>query len=467
MAQTSNTPTLSIGSPVSVQGKKITVLGAARSGVAAAELLKARGAKVFVSDVAPADRITAQVERLNSLGVEFETGSHSSKVFDAGLIVVSPGVPTNSPTLQEAEKRGIRIVSELEVASWFCPSPMVGITGTNGKTTTTALTGRLLFDAKRKHIVAGNIGEAFSAVIPGIDPETVAVLEVSSFQLDYVELFHPHIAIFLNLTPDHLDRYDGLMEKYVAAKCRIFQNQTKDDFLIYNFDDDDVRESVRRLASLHVTTLGFGIDQQFDQGAFVEDGKLVTLIGNQRTEIIETEAISIRGTHNLYNAMAASLTAQILGVPAPSIRATLKNFKAPVHRLELLRDLDGVRYINDSKATNVSSVWYALQAYREPIVLLLGGRDKGNDYSKLYDLVQNNVKAIIAIGESADVVVDEFKDKTKVSRADSMEEAVKQARALASSGDVVMLSPACASFDWFRNYEHRGEVFKELVNKLS
>ncbi|MFI5251553.1 MAG: UDP-N-acetylmuramoyl-L-alanine--D-glutamate ligase [Bacteroidota bacterium] len=461
-----NNSTTTVMDKHSVNGKKITIIGAARSGVAAAELLQSHGAKVFVTDNAVEEKLSPQIKRLASLGIGFETGGHTPRMYDADLIVISPGVPSNTPAVREAEKNGKRIVSELEIASWFCNSPIIGITGTNGKTTTTSLIGRLLHDAKRKHVVAGNIGNAFSGVIPEMDTETIAVLEVSSFQLDYIESFHPKVSVFLNLTPDHLDRYNGLVENYIAAKCRIFENQSMNDYLIYNYDDDDVRENVRRMASLHVRTLGFGIDQQFKEGAFVEDNKLVTLIGGKRSEIIDTEAISIKGIHNLYNAMASALTAQVMGVQVPSIRATLNNFKAPPHRLEFVREYKGVKYINDSKATNVSSVWYALQAYSEPIILLLGGRDKGNDYSKLYDLVRKKVKAVVAIGESANIVVDEFKDKTKVVRVQSMNEAVDAASSLAAPGDIVMLSPACASFDWFKNYEHRGDVFKQLVNEL-
>ncbi|HLX13110.1 MAG TPA: cyanophycin synthetase, partial [Bacteroidota bacterium] len=247
---------------------------------------------------------------------------------------------------------------------------------------------------------------------------------------------------------------------------RIFEHQTNSDYLIYNWDDEGVRELVRIYASKHVRTLAFGIDQQFDEGAFVEDDKLVTIIGETRSEIVETDLITIPGKHNLYNAMAATLAAQLMAVPVPSIRATLKNFKGVEHRLEFVRELDGVKYINDSKATNVDSVWYALQAYAEPIVLLLGGRDEKNNYLRLFDLVEEHVKAIVAIGESADKVVSEFSGITKVTKAGSMEEAVKVARAQASTGDIVMLSPACKSFDWFKNYEHRGQVFKQIVNGL-
>jgi len=449
-----------------VQGKHITVLGAARSGIAAAELLQNKGATVFVSDSGTAADLTPNLERLKSLAILFETGAHSEKVLTADSIVLSPGIPGSIPILRKAEERSIPVISEIEMASWFCPAPIIAVTGTNGKTTTTALLGRLFHDARKKHVVAGNIGNAFSGSVQELTKDSTAILEVSSFQLDFTVDFHPHVAVLLNITPDHLDRYDNSFDKYVASKSRIFEHQTNSDYLIYNWDDEGVRELVRIYASKHVRTLAFGIDQQFDEGAFVEDDKLVTIIGETRSEIVETDLITIPGKHNLYNAMAATLAAQLMAVPVPSIRATLKNFKGVEHRLEFVRELDGVKYINDSKATNVDSVWYALQAYAEPIVLLLGGRDEKNNYLRLFDLVEEHVKAIVAIGESADKVVSEFSGITKVTKAGSMEEAVKVARAQASTGDIVMLSPACKSFDWFKNYEHRGQVFKQIVNGL-
>jgi len=449
-----------------VRNSRVSVIGAARSGVAVAELLVNAGAKVFVTDKNAVDALGENPARLNALGVPFETDGHTDRVYDADLIVVSPGVPTDAPVLREAEAKDIRIVSELELASWFCPAPILAITGTNGKTTVTALAGRMFHDGKKKHVVGGNIGTAFSQLIPEITPDSTAILEVSSFQLDTIESFHPKVSVLLNITPDHLDRYELSFEKYMAAKCRVFENQTKDDILVYNFEDEETREAVRRMASQHVRTLPFGVDQQYDEGAFVEDDVLVTVIDGKRSEIVPTADITIKGVHNLYNAMAATLSAQSMGVSVPSIRATLKNFKGVEHRLEFVRELNGVRYVNDSKATNVDSVWYALQAYPNPIVLLLGGRDKGNDYTRLYDLVQEHVKAIVAIGESADIVDEEFGRLVQTVRAGSIEEAVATARSLASPGDMVLLSPACASFDWFKNYEHRGNVFKELVNNL-
>ena len=449
-----------------VAGKRISVIGAARSGVAVAQLLNERGALVFVSDSAPAEKLQSQISNLQSQRIQFEVGVHSDRVCDTDLLVLSPGVPSNVRVVRDAELRGIRIVSELEVASWFCPAPIVAVTGTNGKTTTTTLIGRMLHDGKKRHIVAGNIGTAFSSVVGTLDENSVAVLEVSSFQLDHIQSFHPKISIILNITPDHLDRYEQEFAKYIASKSRIFENQTKDDFLIYNHDDVETRQRVGQLSSPHVHTLPFGVDKQFEEGAFVEGGRLTTILSGKRVDVVEVKEISIKGIHNLYNAMASMLVARILGVSVPSIRATLRNFKGVEHRLEFVRELNGVKYVNDSKATNVDSVWYALQAFEEPIVLLLGGRDKGNDYAKLSALVERHVRAIVAIGESADKVVRSFPGLKNVVRANSMEEAVQLASRIGSPGDVVLLSPACASFDWFENYEQRGNVFKQIVNTL-
>jgi len=357
----------------------------------------------------------------------------------------------------------LNVVSELEVGSWFCRAPMVAITGSNGKTTTTTLTGRILRDAKKKHVVAGNIGTPFSSVVLELAETDVAVLEVSSFQLDFIDEFRPTISVLLNITPDHMDRYDHSMEKYAASKARVFINQQADDVLIYNSDDPWTNKVV---SEAQCRTIGLSVLQTLTQGAFVEQGKLVTSINGTRTEIIDIDQIFIKGMHNLYNSMAAVLVGQLLGINAASVRSSLKTFEGVEHRLEFVRTLNGVSYYNDSKATNVDSVWFALQAFKEPIVLFLGGRDKGNDYSRLVELVRKQVKAIVALGESADFVEQSFKGATVIKKSSSMEEAVDIARFLAQPGDVVLLSPACASFDWFKNYEHRGEVFKELVNKL-
>lgn len=441
----------------------VSIIGAARSGVAAAKLLQQQGATVFVSDQEHETKLATHISQLRSAGIAYEVGGHTDSVYDCSLMVISPGVPSTAPVVLEAQRRGIKVVSELELASWFCQAPIVAITGSNGKTTTTALLGRILFDAKKKHVVAGNIGTAFSAVVLDLAETDVAVLEVSSFQLDHCETFRPKIAVILNITPDHMDRYGNSMERYSASKARIFMNQTADDVLIYDIDDEWTAKTVRQAKC---RTIGFSVQKRLVEGAFVEEGELVTVLEGKRTQMIPTNEVSLRGLHNLYNAMAATLAAQLLGVSAASIRATLKNFKGVEHRLEYVREFEGVKYFNDSKATNVDSVRYALQAFSEPIVILLGGRDKGNDYSMLRELVKQNVRAIVAIGESAEKVEKAFSDIKQTVRASSMREAVTTARQLAQPGDVVLLSPACASFDWFENYEHRGRVFKELVNQL-
>ncbi len=446
-----------------VRGKKISVIGMARSGVAVAHLLNSKGATLFVSDNGKKENLESEIARLTEENIPHEIGHHTERVYDCSLLVISPGVPSNAPVVVEAQKRNIKVVSELEIGSLFCKASIVAITGSNGKTTTTTLLGRVLGDAKKKHVVAGNIGTAFSSIVLELAATDIAVLEVSSFQLDHIETFRPRISVILNITEDHMDRYEHSMEKYAASKARIFENQRADEVLIYDADDEWCRKEA---ALAKCRTIGFSLKSMQDEGAFVEKGRLVTVIDGKRTEVIPCDEISIKGMHNLYNSMAATLVGQLLGIGSASIRSTLKNFKGVEHRLEFVREVDGVRYYNDSKATNVDSVWYALQAFDEPIVLLLGGRDKGNDYSRLTDPVKNRVKAIVAIGESADKVEKAFQGTTSVTRADSMDGAIQKAKSLSVSGDVVLLSPACASFDWFNNYEHRGQVFKELVNRI-
>jgi UDP-N-acetylmuramoylalanine--D-glutamate ligase len=446
-----------------LRDKKISVIGAARSGVAVAKLLQSQGSLVFVSDKTGPEKLKTEAQMLRELGIAYELGGHSDRAYECSLIVISPGVPSNAPVVLEARTRGINVVSEVEVASWFCRSTIIAITGSNGKTTTTTLIGRILGDAKKKHSVAGNIGTAFSSVVLELAPADIAVLEISSFQLDHCETFRPRISAIMNITQNHMDRYDHSMEKYAGSKARIFMNQKDDDILIYDADDE---QTVKIVESARCRRIPFSIRQQLTEGASVENGMLVTSLAGKRTEVINVDEISIKGPHNLYNAMAASLVGQLEGVGNASIRATLRNFKGVEHRQEFVREVNGVRYYNDSKATSVEAVRYALQAYDQPIVLMLGGRDKGNDYARILDLVQKHVRAIVAMGESADKVEMAFSGTKPVRRANSIDEAVQTAQRLAQRGDVVLLSPACASFDWFENYEQRGRVFKELVKNL-
>jgi UDP-N-acetylmuramoylalanine--D-glutamate ligase len=443
--------------------KKVTVVGAARSGIAVSKLLGLHGAEVFVSDSSLAEKLQSSLSLLEAERIEYETGKHTARAYECDLMVISPGVPSNAPVVLEAKKRNIKVISELEVGSWFCRSPIVAITGANGKTTTTTLIGRILDHAKKKHVVAGNIGTAFSSVVLELAETDIVVLEVSSFQLDHIDSFRPKISILLNITPDHMDRYDHSMENYAASKARIFENQRSEDVLIYNADDEWTKRIISKAKSRKIA---FSISQQLNEGAFVENEKLVTSLGGVKSGIIDINKIFIKGKHNLYNSMAAVLVGQLFGIESVLIRSTLETFEGVEHRLEFIRELNGVRYYNDSKATNVDSVWYALQAFKEPIVLFLGGRDKGNDYSRLVELVKKHVKAIVAIGETADKVEQAFRNTVGITKAATMDEAVAIAHSLAQSGDVVLLSPACASFDWFKNYEHRGQVFKELVKNL-
>ncbi len=456
-----------------VVGRTISVIGAERSGVAVARLLKKERGKVFVSDFGKSERTQKNIAELKSEGIECEYGGHSERVYHCSFMVISPGVSSNAPVVVEAQQRGIPIVAEIEAASWFCKGSIIAITGSNGKTTTTTLLGRMLSDAKKKHVVAGNIGTAFSSVVLDADEETVVVLEVSSFQLDFIDTFCPAIAVLLNITQNHMDRYENSMEKYASSKARIFKNQTADDLLIANADDFWTAQKVKSAKS---EILYFSTKQKVSSGAHVEKEMLATRMLNADNVLLNTHEISIKGEHNLQNAMAATLAALRVGVGPASIKATLRNFKGVEHRQEFVREVNGIKYINNSKATTVDAVEMALKSYNDPIVLIMGGKDKGNDYTTIYDLVKKKVKAIVATGYSADTIVNNFSDKVKVVKVattgdaipnvESMKKTIQAATQLAGTGDIVLLSPACTSFDWFVDYEERGKVFKQLVHQL-
>lgn len=458
---------------IQLHGKKITVIGAARSGLGVSRLLRSNGAFPFVSEKQAASKLGNNVAALEKEHIAFETGGHTDRVFDCSLMVLSPGVPGDTPVVLEAKKRGINVVSELEVASWFCRAPIVAITGSNGKTTTTTLTGRIFSDAKKKHVVAGNIGEAFSNFVLDVAETDVVVLEVSSFQLDFIRAFHPKVSVVLNITRNHMDRYEYSMEKYAASKARIFMNQADDDVLIYNADDEVTQLAVK---SAKCKTLPFSTSRELSEGAFIRDGIVRTIVAGKRSDIIEASQVTIKGEHNLQNAMAATLAAQVMGIGPAFIRSTLRNFKGVEHRQEFVREVNGIKYVNDSKATTVEAVSRALGAYSEPIVLILGGKDKGNDYSQVFELVKKKVRAIVATGASAETIVKNFQPIVPVERVDtigseipnvlSMQKTITAATSFAHKGDVVLLSPACTSFDWFTDYEERGKVFKSIVTSL-
>jgi UDP-N-acetylmuramoylalanine--D-glutamate ligase len=450
-----------------VKNKHITVVGGARSGLAVAKLLTHQGAKVFLTDKSnPTEGIE---EALQAIGAEYEFGAHTTRVFDADLFAISPGVPSTVPIVQQALKIGIPVYSEIEVASWFCPAPIVAITGSNGKTTTTSLVAHIFKTARRNYIVGGNIGFPFSDYVEALSPDSSVILEVSSFQLDHIESFRPRVSVLLNITPDHLDRYDYDFNKYAQSKFRIFENQGDGDWLIYSEDDELVREYVNSIrAKRTFNALGFSLDRELEQGAFLRNGEIIIRINEQEERLMRPEEISIRGRHNLYNSLAAAVASRVMEIRSDVIRESLMGFEGVPHRLEFVREINGVKYYNDSKATNVNAVWYALESFDEPMILIAGGRDKGNDYASLKALVKEKVRCVIGLGDESGhkVIEDLGSAAAESSFANTMEEAIRMAHQKAKAGDVVLLSPACASFDMFQNYEDRGDTFKRLVNSL-
>ena len=445
--------------------KKVTVVGAGRSGVAAAALLSRHGAEVFVTESASED--ASAVAALRESGVSYEFGGHSARASDADFIVKSPGIPDTAPLIEQLVAAGKPIYSEIEVASWYCEAPIVAITGSNGKTTTTALLGHVLATAGRPHVAAGNIGEPFSNHADRLDASSVAVLEVSSFQLDHVDRFRPRVAVLLNISPDHLDRYGNDFGRYADAKFRVFGNQQEGDCLVYNADDPVVRARIERGVPSGLRLLAISLNGEIDEGAFIRRRDIVLRINDNEEVLMPYEELSIRGPHNLYNSLAASMAARFLEVSNDVLRESMRTFEGIPHRLEFIREREGVRYVNDSKATNVNAVWYALESFTEPIILIAGGVDKGNDYEEIAALVSSKVRGLITIGTAAERIEESLGDLVEFAvRAGSMDEAVRVARGMARRGEIVLLSPACASFDMFRNFEDRGDAFRHAVMAL-
>ncbi len=459
--------------PSDLKGKRITVVGGARSGLAAARLLADRGAEVFLTEAGEGDEDLRRA--LDAAGVAYELGGHTDRALDADLAVVSPGVPSGAEIIQRLALGGAPVFSEVEVAAWFCESPVVAVTGSNGKTTTTSLIAHVFRTAGRPLVVAGNIGSAFADHVGDCSSETVAVLEVSSFQLDHVATFRPRVSVLLNITPDHLDRYHGDFLAYAQSKFRIAAQQGAGDAFVYSHDDALVREYAERVGPRRgVALLPFSTEAELDRGAFVRGDQIILRLSPlgspdspQEEVLMRTHDLSLRGQHNLYNSLAAAIAARAMEISSDVVRESLASFEGVPHRLEFVREVGGVTYVNDSKATNVNAVWYALESFDEPIVLIAGGRDKGNDYDPLVPLVKDGVRGVIGLGESGDKVVCDLGDHAKAAaRADTMEEALQYAQLMAEPGDVVLLSPACASFDMYRNYEDRGDTFKRLVRSL-
>ena len=445
------------------RGGKLVILGAGESGLGAAVLAAQKGFEVLVSDNGKIAEASKEV--LEQIGVRWEEGGHSAALGQpVDLCVKSPGIPDHVPVVKKLREDGVPVISEIEFASWYCEVPIVAITGSNGKTTTAMLTHHLLRQGGMDAGLAGNIGKSFAWMLTEEDHD-IYVLEVSSFQLDGILGFHPHIAVITNITPDHLDRYDYKMEKYIASKMRIGMNQAGDDHLVFDRDDPVLSEQIRP-GDFESRLWPCSFEQQVPTGAFTEEENIV--IRTDNTEMsMRTESLALQGKHNIKNTMAAATVARLLGIRKASIRESVANFQGAPHRLEKVLKIQHVQYINDSKATNVNATYYALESIRTPIVWIVGGVDKGNDYSALMPLVREKVKAIICLGADNSNIVEAFGNAVELLvETYAMSEAVKVAYKIAGRGDTVLLSPACASFDLFENYEDRGNQFKEAVRSL-
>lgn len=443
--------------------KRIVVLGGGESGAGAAVLAKVKGLDTFLSDMGQIK--PHYCELLKKYDIDFEQGTHTEeKILNADEIIKSPGIPDTAPLIVKARNMGIPVISEIEFAGRYTHSKMVCITGSNGKTTTTMLTYHILQKAGLDVGLAGNVGNSLALQV-ATDPHEVYVIELSSFQLDGMYEFKANVAVLLNITPDHLDRYDHKMENYVAAKFRIVQNQTHDDSFIFWHDDPIIAAQLKQM-DIESRMLPFSADTEQGCAAYVKNGALNFDIDGSHWDV-PTSQLALSGRHNMYNSMAAGLSATLLHVESDVISQALADFEAVEHRLEYVRTLNGVRYINDSKATNVNSTWYALESVNEPVVLILGGKDKGNDYTEIEQFVKDKVKAIVCLGVDNSKLHAFFDGKVPVvTDARSMQECVNKCHDLACEGDTVLLSPCCASFDLFKSYEDRGKQFKDCVNRL-
>ena len=442
--------------------KQLVVLGAGESGIGTALLAIEKGFNVFVSDYGSIKSKYKDV--LINYEIEWEEGKHtSSKILKADLVMKSPGISDYVPIIKKILSNKIPVISEIEFASKFTSSKIIGITGSNGKTTTTMMVHQILKDAEIDVLMAGNIGDSFAKEIKN-NPEFF-VLELSSFQLDGIKLFRPNIAIITNITPDHLDRYDNNFENYIESKFRIVMNQTDSDYLIYNADDPAII-SFLKSNKIQSQLIPFSINKTFDFGTYYKDNNIIIKLKN-KSILMPTSNLALEGKHNIKNAMAAATVAHLLKIRKDTIRESLECFQGAEHRLENVLKINKVKYINDSKATNVNATYFALESMTSPTVWIVGGIDKGNDYSVLYPFVNEKVKAIICLGKQNNKLFKNFQSMVDIIvETQFMSEAVKIAYKIAEAGDNVLLSPACSSFDLFENYEDRGQQFKASVRKL-
>ena len=441
--------------------KKIVILGAGESGAGSAELARKNSYEVFVSDYGLIDEQIK--EKFKKLNIEFEENSHDlAKSINADLVIKSPGISDQSEVVSFFNHQNIKIISEIEFAYNFSKSKIIGITGSNGKTTTSTLIHKLITDAEISCSISGNIGFSFSNVCN--DNVQYSVVELSSFQLDGVEKFKPHIAVLTGISPDHLDRYKNYKD-YIRSKFRITKNQSQDDYLIYNSDCEEINEYIKS-NSINSILLPFSTKKKVDQGAYYSNNEINIIIDKNKITM-PTENFLVKGNHNIKNAMAAATVANLLKIRKETIRKSLEHFQGVEHRLENVLTINKVKYMNDSKATNINAVYYALESMESPTIWIVGGIDKGNDYSELTKLVSKKVKAIICLGVNNMKIIDHFENIVEyIAETTSMSEAVSEAYKISNSGDTVLLSPACASFDLFDDYEDRGRQFKSAVRKL-
>jgi UDP-N-acetylmuramoylalanine--D-glutamate ligase len=448
-----------------LKNKKVLVVGLGKSGLAAALFLRHRGAQVTVSDLRSAEQLAKEIPALIEEGIMVEAGGHGLLTFRRqDLIVVSPGVPLDTPELAQVRHFGLPVIGELELAARFLKGKMLAVTGSNGKTTTTTLLGEILEAGGLTTLVGGNIGVPVVSLIVQSTDESWSVLEVSSFQLESTVEFHPAIAVILNITPDHLDRH-GSFENYAAAKERIFATQTAEDSLVLNADNTRTAKSAARSAA---RVYWFSVEHPVSKGAWLEQGWVVyrSALDAATEKVMPSRAIPLKGAHNIENVLAAVVAARLAGVPAEVIRRAVESFQAVEHRLEYVATRNGVEFYNDSKATNVDATAKAIEAFSGGVHLILGGKDKNSDYRELADLLRERVSAVYTIGAAASKIESHLRGVVAIHSCETLEKAIPVAAAAARPGEVVLLAPACSSFDQFENFEHRGRVFKKIVKEL-
>jgi UDP-N-acetylmuramoylalanine--D-glutamate ligase len=447
-----------------MSGHRLVILGGGESGIGAALLGQQKGYEVFLSDGGQIKPHYKQELIDNHIAFE-ELGHTADLILNATEVMKSPGIPEKNEMVKNVRKKGIPVISEIELAYRFKgDSKIVAITGSNGKSTTTALIYHICKTAGLDCALVGNIGYSFAKQVAE-DPKALYVAEISSFQLDDIKTFRPDISVLLNITEDHLDRYDYQFEKYIDSKFRIIENQKETDYFIY-CEDDEIIMNKLALLTIHTNPLPFSMKHEVKKGGYIKGDQMMLRIQEERVSMSIYD-FALKGKHNHYNTMAAGIAATTLGIRKEKIREAVKNFHSLEHRMEFVAMVRGVEFINDSKATNVNSTWYALESMNKPTVLILGGTDKGNDYSLIADLVQEKVKAIVCMGLDNGKIIEAFKDIVPtIVEADSAKKAVNASFKLAEKGDVVLLSPACASFDLFKNYEDRGTQFKDAVKEL-